>query len=106
MHEERRDESRRGRQECLRHVSPRSLRLTERPYLNAYARPRADTLVGLFEDGNSLNLLYHSSHRHPKSIRNVVPLPFSLSTAMRPLWSLTTDCTIAKPSPVPCVLVV
>lgn len=43
------------------------------------------------------------AHAYPKSIRNVVPLPFSLSTAMRPLWSLTTDCTIARPSPVPCV---
>ena len=39
MREERRDESRRGRHECLRHVSPRSLRLTERPYLNAYGGP-------------------------------------------------------------------
>ena len=43
---------------------------------------------------------------YPNSIRNVVPLPGALSTEMRPWWSLTTDCTIARPSPVPCVLVV
>ena len=43
---------------------------------------------------------------YPNSIRNVVPRPGSLSTEIRPLWSLTTDCTMASPSPVPCCLVV
>ena len=45
-------------------------------------------------------------HHPPKSILNVAPFPGSLSTEMCPLWSLTTDCTIASPNPVPCVLVV
>jgi len=43
---------------------------------------------------------------YPNSIRNVVPLPGALSTETRPWWSLTTDCTIARPRPVPWVLVV
>jgi hypothetical protein len=41
-----------------------------------------------------------------KRMWNDVPTPASLSTQMRPLWSLITDCTIAKPSPVPCFFVV
>ena len=66
------------------------------------------TSVTVFREERSLTVAarIEAAHAHPKSIRNVVPLPFSLSTAMRPLWSLTTDCTIASPSPVPCVFVV
>ena len=36
----------------------------------------------------------------------VEPRPCSLSTEIRPPWSLTTDCTMARPRPVPWVLVV
>src|SRR5262249_13415651 len=40
------------------------------------------------------------------SIWNVAPRPAVLSTQTRPGWSATTDCTIARPRPVPCCLVV
>src|SRR5471030_1625675 len=40
------------------------------------------------------------------STLNVVPRFFVLLTLMRPWWSLTTDCAIASPSPVPCCLLV
>ncbi len=40
------------------------------------------------------------------SMRNVVPFSLVLSTEILPPWSLTTDCTMARPSPVPCCLVV
>ena len=36
-----------------------------------------------------------------RSMRKVVPRPASLETEIVPPWSLTTDCTIAKPRPVP-----
>src|SRR5580698_7977619 len=34
----------------------------------------------------------------------VAPPPGLLSTAMAPLWSAMTDCTMARPRPVPCCL--
>ena len=39
-------------------------------------------------------------------ITKVAPLPVSLCTETAPLWSATTDCTMARPSPVPCWRVV
>ena len=36
----------------------------------------------------------------------VAPPPVRLSTEIEPLWSATTDCTMASPRPVPCSLVV
>ena len=36
----------------------------------------------------------------------VAPSPARLSTAILPLWSAITDCTMASPRPVPCCLVV
>jgi len=46
------------------------------------------------------------SRNHARSMTNVVPLPGSLRTAILPPWSLITDCTMARPKPVPWVLVV
>ena len=40
------------------------------------------------------------------SIWKVVPSPRTLSTQTFPKWSVTTDCTIARPRPVPCCFVV
>src|SRR5581483_11278336 len=72
------------------------------------AKPAADRSegprwnAGSFSGGSAIELI----HTALKSILKVVPLPGSLSTAIFPLWSATTDCTIASPRPVPCAFVV
>ena len=65
---------------------------------------KAERILPLF--GIEAGVLASGAVRYPSSIRNMVPLPGALSTETRPWWSLTTDCTIARPRPVPCVLVV
>ena len=70
------------------------------------ARQRGQRVGVVVNDQEVCHRSYSGSQVRDSSMRKVEPRPFSLSTEMRPPWSLTTDCTMARPRPVPWVLVV